>query len=63
MCRSRKAFSSDVSIFVFNKKPVIFWSGHYKFILDEYTKPTLFAKPSKVGLGNKNKAMTRAAGG
>ncbi len=34
MCRSRKTLSSDVSIFVFNKKPAIFWSGHYKFILE-----------------------------
>ena len=30
MFRSRKALSSDVSIFVFNKKPAIFWSWYLK---------------------------------
>jgi hypothetical protein len=29
-CRSRKALSNDVSLFVFNKKPVIFWSWYLK---------------------------------
>ena len=29
-CRSRKAFSNDVSLFLFKKKPVIFWSWYLK---------------------------------
>jgi len=37
-CRSRKTISSDVSIFVFNKKSDMFWSEHYKFILEGICK-------------------------